>query len=382
MASTSQIVIKSEALEQNVKFVKSLLDKSTTISAVIKGNAYGHGTEIVVPALEQLGINHFSVYSSAEAKVAFEVKSPKSVIMIMGFIYKEDYQWVIENDIEFFVSCPEAFKLVLETVKRIQKKAIIHIDLETGMNRTGLEIKQLRRIIPMIKANEESLIIRGICSHFAGAESIANQIRIKKQFSVFKKRVKLLNDNDIYSEVKHIASSAATINYPETRLDLVRVGIILYGYWPTTETFIHYIHRRKDKTDPLKRALRWCTEVALVKTVTEGEFIGYGMSFQAQRTIKIMIIPVGYSTGYSRSLSNNGHVIVNGFIAPIVGTVNMNMIICDITNLPKIKVGDPVILIGKQDVNEISFTSFAEMNNSLNYEILARLPESISRELV
>lgn len=382
MASTSQIAIKLEALEQNVKFVKSLLDKSTTISAVIKGNAYGHGTQVIVPALEQLGINHFSVYSSAEAKTAFEVKSPKSVIMIMGFIYKEDYQWVIENDIEFFVSCPEAFKKVLETVNRIQKKAIIHIDLETGMNRTGLGISQLKRIIPIIKANEELLIIRGISSHLAGAESIANQIRIKKQFSVFKKRIKLLNDNNIYSEIKHIASSAATINYPETRLDLVRVGILLYGYWPTTETFIHYVNRRKDKTDPLKRALRWCTEVASVKTVPVGEFIGYGMSFQAQRTIKIMIIPVGYSNGYSRSLSNNGHVIVNGFIAQIVGAVNMNMIICDITDLPKIRVGDPVILIGKQDENEISFTSFAEMNNSLNYEILARLPENITRKLV
>lgn len=382
MASTSLIEIKSEALEQNVKFVKSLLNNSTTISAVIKGNAYGHGTEIIVPALEQLGINHFSVYSSAEAKIAFEAKSPKSVIMIMGFIYKDDYQWVIENDIEFYVSCPETFKLVLDTANRIQKKAIIHIDLETGMNRTGLGIKQLKKIIPIIKANEELLIIRGISSHFAGAESIANQTRIKKQFSVFKKRVKLLNDNGIYSEIKHIASSAATINYPETRLDLVRVGVLLYGYWPTTETFIHYVHRRKDKTDPLKRALRWHTEVASVKTVPEGEFIGYGMSFQAQRTIEIMIIPVGYSNGYSRSLSNNGHVIVNGFIAQIVGAVNMNMIICDITNLPKVKVGDPVILIGKQDENEISFTSFAEMNNSLNYEILARLPENISRELI
>lgn len=382
MASTSQIAIKSDALEQNVKFVKSLLDKSTTISAVIKGNAYGHGTEVVVPVLEQLGINHFSVYSSSEAKIAFKVKSPESVIMIMGFIYKEDYQWVIENDIEFFVSCPEAFKLVIETVNRIQKKAIIHIDLETGMNRTGLGINQLKRIIPIIKANEELLIIRGISSHFAGAESIANHIRIKKQFSVFKKRIKFLNDNNIYSEIKHIASSAATINYPETRLDLVRVGILLYGYWPTTETFIHYIHRRKDKTDPLKRALRWCTEVASVKTVPVGEFIGYGMSFQAQSIIKIMIIPVGYSNGYSRSLSNNGHVIVNGFISQIVGAVNMNMIICDITNLPKIKVGDPVTLIGKQDENEISFTSFAEMNNSLNYEILARLPENINRKLI
>lgn len=382
MTSTSQIHIKSKALEQNVKFLQSLLDKSTTISAVIKGNAYGHGTEIVVPAFEQLGINHFSVYSSAEAKIAFEVKSPESVIMIMGFVYKEDYQWVIENNIEFFVSCPEAFKLVIEIVNRIQKKAIIHIDLETGMNRTGLGIKQLKKIIPIIKANKELLILRGVSSHFAGAESIANQIRIKKQFSVFKKRIKFLNDNDIYSEIKHIASSAATINYPETRLDLVRVGILLYGYWPTTETFINYIHRRKDKTDPLKRALRWCTEVALVKTVPQGEFIGYGMSFQAQSTIKMMIIPVGYCNGYSRSLSNNGHVIVNGYISQIIGSVNMNMIICDITNIPKVEVGDHVILIGKQDENEISFTSFAEMNNSLNYEILARLPQNITRKIV
>ncbi|MBN1650741.1 MAG: alanine racemase [Bacteroidales bacterium] len=382
MTSTSEIIIKSEALEQNVKFVRSLLDKSTILSAVIKGNAYGHGTNIIVPALESLGVNHFSVYSSAEARIAFEVKSPKSKIMIMGFIYKDDYQWVIENNIEFFVSCPEEFKRVVETINRIQKKAIIHIDLETGMNRTGLGIAQLKKIIPQIKANENLLRIRGISSHFAGAESIANHSRIKKQFSVFKRRIKLLNENGISSEIKHIASSAATINYPETRLDLVRVGILLYGYWPTAETFIHYIHRRKDKTDPLRRALRWCTEVALVKTVPEGEFIGYGLSFQAQRTIKIMIIPVGYSNGYSRSLSNNGHVIVNGYIAPIVGAVNMNMIICEITDLPEIKVGDKVTLIGKQDENEISFTSFAEMNNSLNYEILARLPENIIRKLV
>ncbi len=382
MTSTSKITIKSKALEQNVKFVRSLLDKSTVLSAVIKGNAYGHGTSVIVPALEQLGVNHFSVYSSAEARIAYEVKSPESVIMIMGFIYKEDYQWVIENDIEFFVSSPEAFNQVLETINRIQKKAIIHIDLETGMNRTGLGIAQLKKIIPLLKANEKLLTIRGVSSHLAGAESIANHLRIKKQFSVFKKRIKLLNEHGIYSEIKHIASSAATINYPETRLDMVRIGILLYGYWPTIETYMHYVHRRKDKTDPLRRALRWCTQVASVKTVPEGEFIGYGMSFQAQRTIKIMIIPVGYSNGYSRSLSNNGHVIVNGGIAPIVGTVNMNMIICDITDLPEIKSGDNVTLIGKQEENEISFTSFAEMNNSLNYEILARLPENISRKLI
>ncbi|MCF8267133.1 MAG: hypothetical protein K9I69_03545, partial [Ignavibacteriales bacterium] len=167
--------------------------------------------------------------------------------------------------------------------------------------------------------------------------------------------------------------------YPDSRLDLVRVGILLYGYWPTKETFIHYIHRRKDKSDPIKRAMTWCSNVILIKVIPESEFIGYGLSFQAQHQMKIMIVPVGYSNGYSRSLSNLGHVIVKGRKAPIVGSVNMNMIICDITNIENVQIGDEVVLIGKQGDQEISFSSFAEMNNSLNYEILARLPENIQR---
>jgi alanine racemase len=126
----------------------------------------------------------------------------------------------------------------------------------------------------------------------------------------------------------------------------------------------------------------WTSRVVTVKTVPEGEFIGYGMSFQAQTRMKIMIVPVGYSNGYSRSLSNNGRVIVNGQVAPVIGSVNMNMTICDISHLENIKVGDTVMLIGKQGDKELSFSSFAEMNNSLNYEILARLPGNIDRTLV
>ena len=382
MNSTSIISIKKESLRTNVKFLKSLIGEQTILSAVVKGNAYGHGVSVVVPALESLGIKHFSVYSSPEAKNVLKVKRKNSTVMIMGFIYKDDFDWIIKNEIEFFISDIPTLNNAIETAKSLHKKAIIHIDLETGMNRTGLNLNQLKKTIDIINKNKKQLAIQGVTSHFAGAESIANYTRVKKQFSLFKKRIKLLNENDIYPKIRHIASSAATIAYPETRLDLVRVGILVYGYWPSKETFIYYINGKKDKTDPLKRAIHWCSEVASVKDVNIGEFIGYGLSYQAQQKTKIMIVPVGYCDGFSRSLSNNGHVIVNGQISTVIGNVNMNMVICDITCIPDVKCGDRVILIGNQNGNEISFSSFAEMNQSLNYEILARLPLNIDRELV
>lgn len=377
--STSLIEIKSEALKKNINFVRSLIDPNVIISAVVKGNAYGHGTHIVVPLLEELGVNHFSVYSSPEAKIAFYAKAKPSAIMIMGFIYPHDFKWVIKNKIEFFVSNNYVLERAINTAKILKTKAIIHIDLETGMYRTGLTISRLRKAIETIQDNRKYLEIKGFTTHLAGAESIANYIRIKKQISVFKKRVKLLESKGIHAKLKHIASSAATITYPETRMDLVRVGILIYGYWPTRETFIQYIHRRKDKSDPIDRALRWTSMIISKKIVPEGEFIGYGMSFQAQQKMKVAIVPVGYSNGYSRSLSNNGHIIVNGQKAPVIGSVNMNMILCDITHLKNVQVGDEAILIGKQGNMEITFSSFAEMNNAMNYEILARLPENIRR---
>lgn len=380
MPSTSFLEIKCKAIENNVKFIRNLIGPDVIISAVIKGNAYGHGVEVAIPALEYSGVKHFSVYSSSEAIEAFKVLDKDSTLMIMGFIYETDLSWVIKNQIEFYISDLEILKNTIDLSKKLDIPARIHIDVETGMNRTGLRLKDLKKAIPLFLENAEYLMLQGVTSHFAGAESIANHTRIKKQFSVFRKRVKMLHQYGISPSIHHIASSAATINYPETRLNMVRTGILIYGYWPTKETFINYIHRRKDKSDPLQRAIIWRTEVMTTKMVTEGEFIGYGLAYQAPNDMKIMIAPVGYCNGYSRSLSNNGHVLIKGQRAEVIGSVNMNMVICDISHIEKkVNIGDEVVLIGQQGDMEISFTSFADMNNSLNYEILARLPQNIER---
>lgn len=382
MASTSLIEISYSALQNNITFLKSLFEKDITLSAVIKGNAYGHGTNKILPVLERVGVSHFSVYSSPEAKIALDSCHPSSTIMIMGYIYPDDYKWIIRNEIEFFVYEIDVLTKAIQVAKEIGKKAIIHIDVETGMNRTGLTLNDLKHAIKIISKNLDFLTIKGVTSHLAGAESIANHIRITKQLSRFKQRVKLLNKNEIYPETKHIACSAAAINYPNSQFDMIRTGILVYGYWPTKETFINYTHKTKIREDKLKRVMQWKSYVMSIKEAQEGEFVGYGLGYQAQKDIKIMLVPVGYANGYSRSLSNNGHVLVKGFRAPVIGSVNMNMIICDISEIKDVKIEDEVVLIGKQGTNEISFASFAEMNNSLNYEILARLPENINRVVV
>ncbi len=160
---------------------------------------------------------------------------------------------------------------------------------------------------------------------------------------------------------------------------MVRIGIMQYGFWPSQETFIQYIHNKTNKRDPLRRVLRWKSKTMDVKTVKQGEFIGYGNFFQAHKDMKIAIVPVGYYDGYSRSLSNQGKVLINNQRVSVIGMVNMNMIVCDVTKLQNVKIGDEVVMIGKQGKNQLSVASFSELSNLVNYELLTRLPHDINR---
>ena len=247
------------------------------------------------------------------------------------------------------------------------------------MNRTGLNFPDLQNVLKTIKKYRDHFYVKGVCTHYAGAESISNYVRIQKQISLYHELVKYLNKEAIKPEILHTACSAAAITYPETRLDMVRIGIMQYGFWPSKETFIHYIHKKTNKTDPLRRVLRWKSRVMDVRKVKQGEFIGYGNYYQAYNDMKIAIIPVGYYDGYSRSLSNQGKVLINNQRISIIGMVNMNLIVANVTNLPDVKIGDEVVMIGKQGKFQLSVASFSELSKQVNYELLTRLPLDISR---
>lgn len=379
MFDTSAIELSEAALRSNLEFIKNNLSAKVKISSVVKGNAYGHGIEQYVKLAQKCGINHFSVYSADEA---LRVKSSfvkKSTLMIMGFIDNSELEWAINNKIEFYVFDFERLEKTIEIAKQIHKKALIHVEVETGMNRTGFGSRRIKKVIEIIKNNIEFLELAGICTHYAGAESISNYVRIHNQYEKFNKIYEIFLVHGLKPKYKHSASSAATMTYPYMQMDLVRIGILQYGFWPSPETFIDYISKKKIHTDPLKRVLKWTSKVMSTKSVKMGEFIGYGNYYLAERNMKIALIPIGYSHGFSRSLSNSGRVLIRGHRVGIVGSVNMNLIIVDVTSIPGVRKGDVVVIIGKQGKNEITVQSFMQMSNQLNYELLSRLPGNIPR---
>ena len=379
MKSTSILEISESALKNNIDFLQSTLGDSCLLSAVIKGNAYGHGISSYAPLAAKCGVKHFSVFSASEAFQAKQVLPDQCQIMIMGMVDKTDLLWAIEKEISFYVFDLSRLFAAIEVAKKNKLKAKIHVELETGFNRTGFNENELKEVLECIKRNSDHLIIEGLCTHYAGAESISNFVRIQNQITLYHARKKWLTEQGFKANTYHTACSAAVINYPETRMDMARVGIMQYGFWSNKETYVSFVNRHNLKSDPLQRVISWKSSVMNIQQIKSGEFIGYGSTYFAERDMDIAVVPVGYSHGYSRSLSNQGRVLINGHRLGVVGLVNMNMLVVDITHAPETKVGDEVVLIGRQGEHTLSVSSFSEMSDQLNYELLTRLPQDITR---
>lgn len=380
---SSRIEISKAALQQNFQFISSLLNEKVQWTSVVKGNAYGHGIDLYVPLAESLGVRHFAVFSAEEALDVLQARThPETRILIMGMIANEQLEWAIEQQIAFFVFDSNRLQMSLAAARKVGKAAKVHLEIETGMNRTGFPFRMLPEAIDLMRSNPEHLHFAGLCTHFAGAESIANYYRIRQQLKAFRKGLKRVQEMGLQPDKCHTACSAAAMRYPDTRMDLVRIGILQYGFFPSRELQVELNHKRGIPLDPLRRIISWKSRVMDVKYVGTGEFVGYGTSYLANADMKIATIPVGYSHGYSRSLSNQGRVLIRGQRVVVVGTVNMNMISVDVTQVEGVEKGDEVVLIGQQGELEISVSSFSEFSDQVNYELLTRLPRDIPRKVV
>lgn len=381
MHDNSVIELNQEAYLHNLAFLKKSFNKKTILSSVVKGNAYGHGIEEFVTMAYKCGVTHFSVFDVAEAQLIQQLFPHQVTIMIMGFVSNEALEWVILNDIEFYVFEKKRLETAIKLSKKLKKKAIIHLEVETGMNRTGFEQKELNPLIDLLKKEENHIEFKGLCTHYAGAESMGNFFRVKSQIERFEKIYAYFCIKNFKPKIRHSACSAASIMFPETQMDMVRIGIMQYGLWPSPEVFASFITTQKKKIDPLKRVISWKSQVMSLKKVKAFEFIGYGTSYMAKENMKIAIIPIGYSHGYSRMLSNKGRVLISQHRCMVVGTVNMNMIVVDVSEIPNVRIGEEVILIGRQENLDVTVASFSENSNQLNYELLTRISKSIPRKI-
>jgi alanine racemase len=380
---SSRIELSLSALRKNISFIKSKTGPEAVFSSVVKANAFGHGIDPFVPMAEKCGIRHFAVASSHEAFEVIQARNLDSRVMIMGILYDTDLEWVIGNEVEFFVYDLQRLEKARDVARKTGKKAVIHLEVETGGNRTGLPEEDIGRAVNFIRRNTEYVRYEGFCTHFAGIESLANQFRIKRQLKKFGNLFSKSTKNGFSPSLRHTACSAAALAFPETVMDLVRIGTSQYGLWPSPDIYnLHLQHTGKLKDSPLTRVLSWKTDIMHVKRIKKDEFVGYGTSYQAEKDMTIAVLPIGYSNGYPRSLSNKGVVLIHGKKAPVVGLINMNVFMVDITSIPEAKPGDEVVLIGRQKNHTITIRSFSEFTNLINNELVSRLPAAIPRKEV
>lgn len=380
MHNNSYLELDSTAYQTNIQFLRNHFKKKVIISSVVKGNAYGHSIEQFVEIALKENVDHFSVFDCHEAQRVKSVVKNNATVMIIGWINAdEDLLWIIENGVEFYVFEKHRLISAASWAKKSGKKAIVHIEVETGMNRTGFNCTELKWVQNFLKKNTNYIEYKGLCTHFAGAESIANFFRIKNQIANFKEIDVQFREVGLVALQKHAACSAAAMMYPETQFDLVRIGIMQYGFWPSSEVLVDFYNAKKKNVDPLKRIISWKSQVMSVKKVKRGEFVGYGTSFMADENMKIATVPVGYAHGYSRNLSNVGRVLINGERCVVIGSINMNMMVVEVSALPEIKSGDEVVLIGEQADKKLSVASFSDYSNMLNYELLTRISADIPR---
>lgn len=379
----SWLLIDETALRHNLRTLRRVIGKRTEFCSVVKANAYGHGLETFVPLAERCGVRHFAVFSAEEAATVLTCRTTDSDIMIMGDLANGDVNWAVTNGLSFYVFDLSRLEAAERAARRCGKPARVHLELETGMHRLGLSARSLRAAAGRIRRNPHRFCLEGVCTHFAGAESSANHLRIEEQIRTFDERMRILDEEGFEHVRRHLACSAAAFNFPQARREMVRVGIAHYGFWPSLETRMQYkasVDRRNGVQ--LQRVLSWHSRVINLKTVPAGRFVGYGNSYLAAKKIRIAAIPVGYHHGIERNQSNLGHVLIGGLRCPIAGLINMNMMSVDVTDVPSVKVGDEVVLIGRQGDDEITVGAFGNRINDLNYETLARLDRGLARVVV
>ena len=375
----SWIEIDSSALLENVASFKKLIGSKVKFLAVVKSNAYGHGIVEVVQAIREK-VDWFGVNSLDEA-FTLKKNGIRKPILILGYTQNSRLAEVVKNNFRQVVYNRQTGKQLLQNINILKsgKKIKIHLKIETGTNRQGVENRELLEIAKILTRNPK-IEVEGAYTHFANAEESEDSSFPKEQIERFKRQLDFLEKSAVKVAIKHTACTAATILLPKSYFDMVRLGVGLYGLWPSK--LVKKLANRKRAIFNLKPVLTWKTRVAQVKNVKKSETIGYGRTYKVRKEMKIAILPIGYYEGYDRHLSNCGQVLVSGRFAPVVGRVMMNMTIVDITHIPNVKVEDEIVLIGKQGKNEVTVEDLAEKICTINYEVVARINPFIPRILV
>lgn len=367
-----EAVINLSHFAYNFKKIRKIVGPKTKVMTMIKGNAYGHGDIEIAKSAVKLGAEFLGVACLYEAQRlrAAKIKIP---ILLVGYTDPSDFSTVLDLNLDCNIMESSVLKLLDRLAKKKNKTARIHVKINTGMNRLGISPEMVLQLIPKIPQFPNVRLV-GIYSHFSCAD--------EKDLSFTHKQLKIFTDLisqlsayrlPLPAPLYHIANSAAVLRLPESHLDMVRPGKILYGIPPSLDFKLPFTP---------KPVLSLKTQIVQIRKIKKGETVGYNRKYKAQKDTVIATIPVGYADGFRRTPQNWGRVLVRGKFAPLVGRVSMDQSAIDITQIARARLGDEVVLIGHQKDQEITAWDVAKALKTSCYEVTAALSSRVERVYV
>jgi alanine racemase len=352
--------IDISSLKFNFLQLRRIIGRGVGVLSIVKADAYGHGAVPISRALIESGSDMLGVATVEEA-LQLRESGISAPIVLLGGIQPEEAEIVVKNDLIPSLFSLSSARAISRYSEKIGKKVKYHLKVDTGMNRLGVGIDEICDFLSSL-LGFKSLEMDGVFTHFAGADSESKEFTLK-QMSLFKNILSLVNGAGFYPKYIHLANSAGIQRFPESHMNLVRPGIMLYGSGKMGDL-------------ELKPVMRLKTRVIQVKRLSTGTPVSYGGTFITKRPTVIATIPIGYGDGYMRRLSNRAWVSIRGFTAPVVGTVCMDLTMIDVTEVAGVKVGDEVVLFGDE---KVSVEDVARWADTISYEVLSIIGKRVPR---
>jgi len=369
--------INLKAFKHNLQNLKVILGPSTGIMAVIKADAYGHGAIPCAKAALECGIQYLGG-GVIEEGIELRKNGITDPILILGSIFLDESADLVHHDLTTILCNQSLAEELSKEAKKQNKIAKVHVKVNTGMNRLGVQPGNLLELVEKIKTLS-NLKLEGLSTHFSSADD--EDISITKgQIELFQTALIRLQKMGINPPMIHLANSSALFRFPETRANIVRPGLILYGALPSP--FIQPIVNevcKKDNLHNFQPVMQWKSKIIQLKTIPKGQPLSYSRKYFTEKESLIATIPLGYADGLNRNLSNNMEVLIKGRRVPQVGNICMDMTLIDVSGVPGLQLGEEVVIFGKQGEEQISVEELAERSNTIPYELLCNVSKRVPR---
>ncbi len=376
---SAKVELSKGNLIQNVQTFRKLIhnpNSHTKFCAVVKSNAYGHGLAEIVKICLDANADVFGVNSLEEGAMIRNL-SPNVPILIMGSIPDliERSKQIEDPNFWILVSRIEEWKFLASLSNRPK----IHLKIDSGMGRLGSSGLFLENLFK--DARQHNLPLDGIATHFASTEDFTEHSYSQMQLTRFHAAIQLAEKYGFTNLLRHSAASASALLFDDARMDMVRVGISLYGLWPSIETKLSMTLLNRPEAI-LKPVLSLKSQIQHIQEIPTGSYIGYGKTYKTNYPSRVGVVPMGYYEGIDRKLSNNGYFLVNGQRAKILGRICMNMTMIDITHIPNANIGDEVVIIGNSGNENLTAEDISQWANTINYETVTKILPHFPRTIV